>query len=885
MRIGAVVIAVVMVWTAAASAPRAQDIHLDMRRAPLIEALEALRAQTGIDVVYARRLTEGVHVRCRYTGDHVDEALQCLLRGTGLYADRVRRKQYVLIAGTAAEADSARGALTGFVTDAETGERLPGAHVYLPVLRLGAVTNEAGYFALPGLPEGRYGVRVSFVGYQAKDTTLTPLVENQHLAPAPATLEAGRVTVTAAPPGGASAGVQPGLEALPASRLRRLPSFLGEQDLFRSLQQLPGVYRTSDIYGGLSVRGGHADQNLYLLDGAPVYHPWHAFSLISTFQTETFSNVRFYRGAFPAEHGGRLSSVIEAQMKDGSRHVPRAQLALSPLSGRFVVEAPVARGVSFMLGGRRSYLDKLLGREHPVEDARGRRDTLRTGYYFYDVSAKLAARLDERHRLTLSYYRGRDDLDLRLPFDLSLDVSSWLRPADLFFEIDQGWENRVYSLRHRFLVSDQVFLTTTGYRSEYRAREGAFVRPTGSAFVTSDYGVRLLDHGLKVDVDYYYSLAHQLRMGVHVAQQRYRSTLDAAVVRAPGVASRQAEASGQETLKLVGYVQDTWKPTARWTIQPGLRASLLSSGRRAWLRPRLSVQYAVHPRYLTLRGAAALHVQHVQRLRDRYSLAYDLVSSRWIPAGAAVEPATGAQLSLEAESRPAPGLTFRLGAYARRAKHVLVPEDVQRRKDALEGPGIGVGALLGQYVPARTRGVGLEAEAHLEHGPWRASLGYTASRSLTHVPVQDDGAQGEAAFRPGAFDLPHALRATATYGGSRWTAALALVLRSGYPLTVPEARYAVQDPLDEEPTRYFSRPHVNNGRLPTYMRVDASLGRRFEWLGARWHGQLHVYNALNRRNVIGRRHVPGAALEGGTLQVDNRRSFPILPLFELSVIL
>ena len=134
------------------------------------------------------------------------------------------------------------------------------------------------------------------------------------------------------------------------------------------------------------------------------------------------------------EHGGRLSAVLDAQMKDGSRQEPKAVAALSVLSGRFRIETPLTASTSFMLSGRRSYVDKLIGRRHPVTGPNGRRDTLRTGYYFFDTSAKLSHRFGPNHRLSLSYYHGRDDLDLRLPFDLSLDFSSWLRPADLLFE-------------------------------------------------------------------------------------------------------------------------------------------------------------------------------------------------------------------------------------------------------------------------------------------------------------------------------------------------------------------------------------------------------------------------------------------------------------------
>lgn len=850
-------------------------IQLDVVDVPLEGALSQLRAQAGLDLVYAERLVRDQTATCSYTGVDRVTALECVLRGTGLRAERVRRRQYVLVASTSDRdtTSAERVSLAGYITDTETGERLPGAHVYLTDLEAGTITNGDGYFVVPDLPAGPYDVQVSYLGYRSVDTTLVAAEEPARVPLTPSPIESEEVVVEAGSSDASESTRLPGMMSVALRRLDRLPS-LGEPDLFRALQWRPGIRKSGVVGGGLSVRGGNPDQNLYLLDGAPIYHPWHAFSLISTFQTGTLQATNLYRGAFPPEHGGRLTAVLDAQMKDGSRREPKAVAALSVLSGRFRIETPLTSSTSFMLSGRRSYVDKLIGRRHPVTSPSGRRDTLRTGYYFYDTSAKLTHRFSEGHRLSLSYYHGRDDLDLRLPFDLSLDFASWLRPADLLFEVAQNWDNRMFSAQHRILFDDDLFVTTTGYYSKYRAQEASFVRPTTTASLTSDYRVRLHDAGLKMDVDYHHSVSHELSAGLELSTLQFESTLDTDLRRSSSTGTHQFQRSTLGAVKAVGYVQDTWTPTPRWTVEPGVRASYFSGGPYVRVAPRLSARYAVHPRWLVLKGSAGVHVQHLHRLRDRYSLTYDLVSSRWIPSSNRVEPATGLQFGFGARSQFRPGWHLELDTYLRGTRHLLVPADVFREKDDIEGPGIEVGALLGQYTTGTERTFGVELSTLYTSGPWAARFSVEGGRTFIQAP-----ARSGPRWRPADLDVPLSFRGVLSWKGQAWRASVAAQVRSGYPITEPVARYRLGDPVEEEPVSYLYRPEVNNGRLSSYARMDLTVGYRFEFLSADWTATLNVFNATNRGNVVDRTYVP---TEQG-VTVEQQRGFPVLPLFELEM--
>lgn len=853
----------------------AQSIKLDMHDIPLEQALWEFRAGTGVDVVFAQRVVTGRVVTCRYEGNDIEDALACVLKGTGLTAEPVRRRQYVIVPHQNNNVSTAqRGTLGGFVVDGENGDVLPGAHVYVPGLRLGSVTNSAGYFAIPSLPLGKYHIRISYLGFQQLDTVLAVNDPPQTLDLWPKTFESDSIVVEAQRAEFVDAVTVPGVVQVPVSELEKLLSFPGEQDLFQALQWFPGVMRSGEINGALLVRGGEPDQNLFLIDGAPVYHPWHAFSLISVFQTDTYRDVRLYRGAFPAEHGGRLSSVLDTRLKDGSRAEPRVVAGVSLLNARGLIETPITDKSSFMLSGRRSYIDKLIGREHPVEGDDGRLDTLRTGYYFYDISAKVSYRPSHSHQFSISHYRGRDDLDLRLPFDLSFDLSSWLYPPDLFFEIDQGWGNDVYTFRHQYLYSPRLFFTTTAYYSGYNALEAAYIQPTGAFSLDSDYRVRLSDRGIKVDLDYYHSLSHQVRAGVQLVNRRFDSELTAWINRTAGSSDQFDQDSNLHAWEIVAYAQDAWQVASNWHIQPGLRASYFSGGPYFRLNPRFDVQYSVVPKSLLFRAGVGSQVQYMHRLRDRYSFMYDIVSSRWVPVGSAVRPSSSIDTAAGVEFFPKPWLMFTADAYYRYTQGILLPEDEYQTKDGLAGPGIAVGALLGQYTPGRGRSYGVELSSRIMREPWQVSLNYTIGRSLNRAPEQ-----GERSYRPGRYEVPHAFRGIASLTRGRWLFTLAAEARSGFPHSEPVARYALGDPIDNDPEDYLYRPRLHNARLPAYIRLDAAVGYQFEMLGAEWRAQLLVYNALNRRNVIAREYDPKKPV----VQPEDRKGLPILPLFDISL--
>jgi hypothetical protein len=382
------------------------------------------------------------------------------------------------------------------------------------------------------------------------------------------------------------------------------------------------------------------------------------------------------------------------------------------------------------------------------------------------------------------------------------------------------------------------------------------------------------DLGVRADVDYSLTATHHLQTGLHAVDHQFSSSLEAAIQRSPGAVQVLDQQSSMQGFEGARYAQDTWRPNDAWHIQPGVRLSYFSGGSYFFVNPRLNVEHVVNPKYLTLRASAGTQVQYIQRLRDRFSFMYDLVSSRWIPTSETVRPSSSFQVSMEGESSPLNWIKLSSEFYFRSSRDILLPRDEFQTKDQIEGPGIEVATLLAQYTSGFARAYGMEFTGVLERAPWRLLLNYAGGRTLSRAPQLD-----ESSFRPTRFDVPRLVRTALTRMYDDWHMTITAIVRSGYPITTPVAKYVIEGPAGDEPTQYLYRPQINNGRLPAYFRLDLSLGYRFDMLGANWHTQFHIYNLTNRRNVIDRFYDPTRAV----VTAEDRKGFPILPLFEIEM--
>lgn len=858
-------------------------IQLEADGTPLGDVLRMLSAQTGIDVVFAERTVRDRSVFGRYIGYDVEGALRTILRGSGLRAEQVRPRQYVIVQdvgfGVTVE-QPLRGRMEGLVVDATDGGALPNAHVLLEGLGIGAVTNTAGYFALPGLPAGEYSVRISYIGYHAEYLTLTvlppPEVARPEIRLSPRTHLTDQVLVESGDTGRSDLEIVPGAESIDVARADALPSVLGEGDGLSALEWFPGVSRASESGGELIVRGAEAQYNRYFLDGVPVIHPWHAFGLVSIFQTESLRSVRLHKGSFPAEYGGALSAILDVETRDGDRGRTAGTLAISPVSARGVAEIPVGNRLSLVLTGRRSWMGGILspririgsdgatalGFDPLLGDALSHPDE-NVDFFFHDIGLKATWRIANGHRLSFSVYDGGDLLEALSPV---IGTSSEEESSSPVYDVSFRWGNRLASARYHGLAGSDFFLTGTAYVSEYNARDHRQADTALISSFSSDYQVRFTEIGFRADVDYYHSLQHQFRAGIHIIGRDFESSLHESRERLDVLLVEFERRDIVQAVELIGYIQDTWQPAAGWQLQPGLRVEYFALGNYLSINPRLHFRHTLLRDRLALRAGLSRQVQPLHRLRNGQSFDSEIAPERWIPAGGDVRPSSAWQAAFGVEWQPRRWLTVETEIFGRYLQSILQP--VRSPESAgliLEEPGTG-------------RAVGGEVSARFARSRWSGGISYGFSRS--HERSASGG------YRPARYDAPHQFEAYLSGNTRGWTWSVAGLIRSGYPYTRPYEGYSIIDPISGEVT-FLHSPVIHNERLPAFVRLDVSLGYAVHAYGLDVEIRGEVHNLLNRENVVGMRHVRNVEsvqqIEGAGLAQRPIVGLPMLPMVSLKL--
>lgn len=408
--------------------------------------------------------------------------------------------------------------ISGYIEDAASSEKLIGAAVVEANSRAGVVSNTYGFFSLT-LESGEVTLLSSYVGYAPQEISFKLRRDTMLTIRLTEGVEMNAVEVNAKREDRIERRTQMSQVTVPIEQLKKIPALLGEVDVLKALQLLPGVQAGNEGQSGIYVRGGSPDQNLILLDGVPVYNVSHLGGFLSVFNGDAIKNVTLTKGGFPARYGGRLSSVIEIDTKEGNMKEYHGEGAIGLITSRLTLEGPIVKDkVSFMVSGRRTYFDLIL---NPIMKAglrsNGVVSNINMDLYFYDLNAKVNWKINDKHRIFLSAYNGLDIF--------GLDLTERGSNSDYFrTQASINWGNITTAFRWNYLINQKLFSNTTITYSRFRFNTLAgFEQQTGSEknAVSANYFSGIYDWAGKIDFDYLPNPNHRIRFGASATYHTY----------------------------------------------------------------------------------------------------------------------------------------------------------------------------------------------------------------------------------------------------------------------------------------------------------------------------------------------------------------------------
>ncbi|MEQ9064341.1 MAG: TonB-dependent receptor [Vicingaceae bacterium] len=731
--------------------------------------------------------------------------------------------------------------ISGYLTDESSGEAIIGAAIYIPELETGTTTNIYGYYSI-SLPPGNYTLVFSSLGFTTQtksvdlnsNTTLTFEFEEEEVSLDEIVVEGERQDQNVT-------SVEMSVERLDAKQVEKMPAFLGEPDIINSLVLLPGVTNVGEGSNGFNVRGGNVDQNLILLDGAPIYNSSHLFGFFSVFNTEATQDVKLYKGGIPAEHGGRLSSVLEIHQKEGNMKKLTGSAGISSIASKATIEGPIIKDrMSFIASGRISYVGYM---------AKLTPDNADNNIYFYDANAKVNYIINEKNRIFLSGYFGNDAIVFGGDFNFRMQ-----------------WGNSTTTFRWNHLFNEKLFSNLSVIYSNYDYVLGSTDENT--AF---DWKSKIVNYNLKYDFTYYASSTNNLKFGLSALEYKFEP---GKVVSSSEISAfNEFQVPPENALELGAYISNEQKIGSRLTLQYGLRYSHFinhgagevyeyetgvprnpdypnsfdgkndvigsttfdqyeSIAQYGGFEPRASMIFLLNE-HSSLKASYNRTRQYIHLITNTTA---PLPINVWKPSGKYVEPSRADQVAL-GYFKNFNNNTFELSAEVYYKKFYDLVDYVD-----------GAALILNPYVEqdllkGNGRAYGLEIKAEKRKGKTSGWISYTLARTERTV----HGINGDNAY-PSNYDKPHDISLVVYHDISQKVEISGVFNYStGKPITYPDGRYE----FDGYVFSNFS--NRNGARMPDFHRLDLSLNywpKRNPDAKVKGKWNFSLFNAYGRRNAF-----------------------------------
>jgi len=767
--------------------------------------------------------------------------------------------------------------LNGYIKDSLSGETIIGATVSINGQSKGVASNQYGFYSIT-LDKGTYSISVSHVAYQGKSITVD-LNSNQSFnfeILSKSTFN-NEVIVYSKRRDANVKNAQMGKVDLSMTQIRNIPAFMGEVDLLKAIQLLPGVRNAGEGNAGFYVRGGGPDQNLILLDDAVVYNTGHLFGFFSIFNSDAIKNVSLIKGGMPAQYGGRLSSVVDVAMKDGNINKLQMDGGIGLIASRFSIQGPLKKNkASFIISARRTYVDALV---KPF--IKKSSSFYGSGYFFYDLNAKVNYRFSEKDRLYLSGYFGRD------VFDFNNSKRS--------FKTNIPWGNSTATLRWNHVFNRRLFSNTTLLFNDYKFK---FSAQQENFEIGLSSGIR--DGSIKTDFDYYPLPNHKLKFGGLLTYHKFIPNV--VTGRQDSIVFKPNNEGTKYAAETAIYLQDDWEIGEKWKINYGLRWSsftqigpykkfirdadgnkLDSTTYKSFepvktyggLEPRITIRYAINDE-TSIKAAVTRNLQYIHLVSNSGST---LPTDLWVPSTYIVKP----QISW----LYAAGLFKNFSDNKYETSLEVYYKDMQNQVEYQEGYTPSLNDPENEFVFGKGWSYGAEFFVNKTKGRFTGWVGYTLSWTWRKFAPLNGGEK-----YPARYDRRHDLSVVVNYeknpqdaGHKKWKFGAVFVYGTGNAITLPERFYIISGVLTQE----YSK--LNQYRMKAYHRIDLSAtltpkpkkparltksGGKHK-LSSYW--VFSIYNLYSRLNPYFIYFDQTGSPLNGDLKVEARQVslFPILP--------
>lgn len=746
--------------------------------------------------------------------------------------------------------------ISGHITDRITGEPLISATIFESNSSKGTAANDFGFYTLT-LPEGTVHLDFSYIGYRTlrkeftlqSDTIMNIQLEMDNFL--------DEITVIGNRSETGVKGSQMSTVEVPIEQIKKIPSLLGENDLIKALQLLPGVQSGTEGSAGLYVRGGGPDENLLMLDGVPLYNVNHMLGFFSVFNSDAIKNVTLYKGNFPARFGGRLSSVVDVRMKEGDNKKIRGTASIGLISSKLQLEGPIIKErTTFNISLRRTYLDVLA--QPIIKMAQDDDSGVKTaGYYFYDINAKFTHKLSEKDKLFLSTYFGDDAVYMKAK-ESSSQIGSY--ESKEHRKIDWNWGNTIASLRWNRILNNKLFMNTTASFTRYRSDLGNEFDNISSEYYSSGQTVRkeksnlsynsgIRDWTLKSDFEFTPNANHDIKFGTAYTYHTFSPDVTAVkILDTEQINQKLDTITGSPKVyahETSTFIEDNFSIGKRFKFNLGLHFSSfhVQNSNYYSLQPRAGMRVLLNENFSLKAGYASMR-QYIHMLSNNtISLPTDL----WVPVTSNIKPMQSHQVALGAFYSLTNIADFSVEGYYKTMDNLLEYKD---------GSSFMGASTNWEEKVSMGRGIayGIELLAQRSFGKTTGWIGYTWSKSDRIFDRADNIINNGKRF-PAKYDRRHDINITATHRLSeRIDFSATWVYSTGNAATFAFHEFKASGSPNYQhkyniPSTYTYVEARNNFRYNNYHRLD--LGINFHKTTKRgnlrtWN--VSIYNVYNRLN-------------------------------------